>query len=86
MRFVTRNYTFEEGNVNCILKQLKWESLKTRRTDNRLILLLVYKVLSCSDSGLLHYWDRNVPLRHLVGPRKITEIDEFMNMAECNKK
>ena len=34
-RFVTRNYTFEEGSMTGILEQLKWES----RTDNRLILL-----------------------------------------------
>ena len=51
-RFVTRNYTFEEaetytdsslspeeGSMTGILQQLKWESLKKRRTDNRLILL-----------------------------------------------
>ena len=38
-RFVTSNYTFEEGSVTGILKQLKWESLKKKRTDNRLILL-----------------------------------------------
>ena len=40
-RFVTRNYTFEEGSLTGIniLEQLKWESLKKRRTDNRLILL-----------------------------------------------
>ena len=37
-RFVTRNYTFEEGSMTCIHEQLKWESLKKRRTDNRLIL------------------------------------------------
>ena len=37
-RFVTRNYTFEEGSMTGILEQLKWESLKERRTDNRLIL------------------------------------------------
>ena len=36
-RFVTRNYTFEEGSMTGILEQLKWESLKKRRTDNRLI-------------------------------------------------
>ena len=39
-RFVTRNYTFEEGSMTGILEQLKWESLKKRRTDNRLILLI----------------------------------------------
>ena len=38
-RFVTRNYTFGEGSMTCILEQLKWEFLKKRRTDNRLILL-----------------------------------------------
>ena len=38
-RFVTRNYTFEEGSMTGILEQLKWESLKKSRTDNRLILL-----------------------------------------------
>ena len=29
-RFVTRNYTFEEGSMTGILEQLKWESLKKR--------------------------------------------------------
>ena len=38
-RFVTRNYTFEEGSMTGILEQLKWESFKKKRTDNRLILL-----------------------------------------------
>ena len=34
-RFVTRNYTREEGSMTGILEQLKWESLKKRRKDNR---------------------------------------------------
>ena len=38
-RFVTRNYTLEEGSMTGILEQLKRESLKKRRKDNRLILL-----------------------------------------------
>ena len=38
-RFVTRYYTFEEGSMTGLLEQLKWESLKKKRTDNRLILL-----------------------------------------------
>ena len=38
-RFVSMNYTFEEGIMTGILEQLKWESLKKRRTDNRLLLL-----------------------------------------------
>ena len=37
--FVTRNYTFKEGSMNCILAELKWENLQKRRKDNRLILL-----------------------------------------------
>ena len=36
---LTRNYTREEGSMTGILEQLKWESLKKRRKDNRLILL-----------------------------------------------
>ena len=38
-RFVTRNYVYETGSMTCILGQLKWESLKKRRKDNRRILL-----------------------------------------------
>ena len=38
-RFVTGNYNYETGSMTGILGQLKWESLKKRRKDNRLILL-----------------------------------------------
>ena len=38
-RFVTRNYTREEGSMTGVLEQLKWESLKKRRRDKRLLLL-----------------------------------------------
>ena len=38
-RFVTRNYIFETGSMTGILGQLKWETLKKRRKDSRLILL-----------------------------------------------
>ena len=38
-RFVTGNYNDQTGSMTCILGQLKWESLKKRRKDNRLILL-----------------------------------------------
>ena len=37
--FVTRNYVYEAGSMTGILGQLKWESLKKRRKDNRLKLL-----------------------------------------------
>ena len=38
-RFVTGNYSYETGSMTGILGQLKWESLKKRRKDNKLILL-----------------------------------------------
>ena len=39
-RFVSSNYCFETGNMTGILEKLKlrWESLKKRRRDSRLIL------------------------------------------------
>ena len=47
-RFVTGNYNYETGSMTGILVQLKWESLKKRRKDNRLILL--YKGLKSKAS------------------------------------
>ena len=38
-RFVTGNYNYETGSMTVILGQLKWESLKKRRKNNKLILL-----------------------------------------------
>ena len=38
-RFVTGNYNFETGSMTGILEHLKWESLKKRRRDSRLVLL-----------------------------------------------
>ena len=38
-RFVTGNYVFETGSMTGVLGQLKWESLKKRRKESRLILL-----------------------------------------------
>ena len=38
-RIVTGNYNYESGSMTGILGQLKWESFKIRRKDNRLILL-----------------------------------------------
>ena len=40
-RFVTRNYVYETGSMTRILGQLKWESLKKRKKDNRVILLYI---------------------------------------------
>ena len=47
-RFVTGNYNYEIGSMTGILGQLKWESLKKRRKDNRIILL--YKSLKVKAS------------------------------------
>ena len=38
-RFVTGNYNFETGIMTGILGHLKWESLKKRRRDSRLIVV-----------------------------------------------
>ena len=38
-RFVTGNYLYETGSMTGILEQLKWESLKKRRRDSRIIML-----------------------------------------------
>ena len=38
-RFITGNYVFETGSMTGIFGHLKWESLKKRRKDSRLILL-----------------------------------------------
>ena len=43
-RFVTRNYVYETGSMTGILGQLKWESLKKRRKDNRLIVVVVCRL------------------------------------------
>ena len=40
-RFVTGNYVFETGSMTGILGQLKWEFLKKRRKDSRLIYLCI---------------------------------------------
>ena len=51
--FVTGNYNYETGSMTGILGQLKLESLKKRRKDNRLILL--YKGLNGKASVPTNY-------------------------------
>ena len=61
-RFVTDNYVdYEIGSMTGILKQLKWESLKKRRKDTRLIML--YKGLKGAAS---------IPTNDLVPPIRHT--------------
>ena len=45
---MTGNYSYETGSMTGILGQLKWESLKKRRKNNRLIFL--YKGLTVKTS------------------------------------
>ena len=59
--FVTGNYTYEIGSMTGILKNLKWESLKKRRKDSRLIML--YKGLKDAAS---------IPINDLVPPSRRT--------------
>ena len=44
-RFVRGSYNFETGSMTVILEHLKWESLKKRRRDSRLVHVLLYKGL-----------------------------------------
>ena len=62
-RFVTGNYNYETGSMTGILGQLKWESLKKRRKDNRLILL--YKGLKGK---------ANIPTDDLIPKLGVVEI------------
>ena len=62
-RFVTGNYIYETGSMTGILEQLKWESLKKRRRDSRIIML--YKGLKGADS---------IPTNDFVPPISISEI------------
>ena len=59
VRFVTSNYIYEIESMTGILYQLKWESLKKRRRNSRIIML--YK--SLKDAA-------NIPTNDLVPPIK----------------
>ena len=60
-RFVTGNYIYETGSMTGILEQLKWESLKKRRSDSRIIML--YKGLKGTASIPTN--DLVPPIRHV---------------------
>ena len=60
-RFVTGNYIYETGSMTGIIEQLKWESLKKRRKDSRLIMF--YKDLKGTAS---------MPTNDLVPPIRCT--------------
>ena len=52
-RFVTCNYSFETGSMTGMLENLKWESLKKKRRDYRLILL--YKGIKGCQHSYSHF-------------------------------
>ena len=68
-RFMTGYYSYETGSMTGILGQLKWESLKKRRKDNRLILL--YKGLK----GKARY--QQMTLSPKVGMVEISTLSPF---------
>ena len=69
--FVTGNYNYETGSMTGILGQLKWESLKKRRKDNRLILL--YKGLKGKAS---------VPTDDLIPKLGVVEISTLRHFIK----
>ena len=67
-RFATGNKIYETGSMTGILKQLKWESLKKRRKDSRLIML--YKGLKVAASIPTN--DLVPPIRHTRNHQSLT--------------
>ena len=76
-RFVTGNYSYETGSMTGILGQLKWESLKKRKKDNRLILL--YKGLKGKASATT---DDLIPkTKHCRNQHSMALIQMFIKVA-----
>ena len=81
-RFVTGYYNYETRSMTGILGQLKWESLKKRRKDNRLILL--YKGLKGKTSvptDVLIPKTRRARNQHSMAFRLPLLIQMFINVA-----
>ena len=69
-RFVTGKYIYETGSMAGILEQLKWESLKKRRRDSRIIML--YKGLKSAAS---------IPTNDLAPPPPIRHVRNHLSLA-----
>ena len=80
-RFVTGNYVFETGSMTGILGQLKWESLKKRRKDSRLI--LPYKGLKGIPTEDLIIVENNTLwlFRYLQLAKKRTKVVSFHRLS-----
>ena len=74
-RFVTGNYFYETGSMTGILEQLKWESLKKRRRDSRIIML--YKGLKGALSIPTN--DLVPPIRHVRNHHSLAFQTPFAN-------
>ena len=74
-RFVTGNYIYETGSMTGILEQLKWESLKKRRRDSRIIML--YKGLKGAASIPTN--DLVLPIRHVRNHHSLAFQTPFAN-------
>ena len=74
-RFVTGNYLYETGSMTGILEQLKWESLKKRRRDSRIIML--YKGLKGAASIPTN--DLVPPIRHVRNHHSLAFQTSFAN-------
>ena len=74
-RFVTGNYLYETGSMTGILEQLKWESLKKRRRDSRIIML--YKGLK--DAASIPTNDLVPPIRHVRNHHSLAFQTPFAN-------
>ena len=75
VRFVTGNYIYETGSMTGILEQLKWESLKKRRRDIRIIML--YKGLKGAASIPTN--DLVPPIRHVRNHHSLAFQTPFAN-------
>ena len=74
-RFVTGNYIYETGSMTGILEQLKWESLKKRRRDSRIIML--YEGLKGAASIPTN--DLVPPIRHVRNHHSLAFQPPFAN-------
>ena len=79
-RFVTGNYIYETGSMTGILEQLKWESLKKRRRDSRIIML--YKGLIGATSIPTN--DLVPPIRHVRNRHSLAFQTPFANIYKCS--
>ena len=94
---MTGNYVFETGSMTGILGQLKWESLKKRRKDSRLILLykglkgkariptddLIPKNRRCRNQHSLAFQIPSVAKKHRLSGTGMTSLILLSPLLKC---